>query len=73
MKSNVKISLKDKLILLSYPIIGIIVGLVIAYDPFNFFDNSLNKLIVGLVVVSIPFPIFLYHSRKILTKAKKGN
>lgn len=73
MTSNMKISLRDKLILLTYPIIGIIVVLVFAYDPLNFFDNSFYKLIIGLIVASTPFPIFLYHARKIITKAKKGN
>ncbi len=72
MTSNVKISQKDFLILLIYPLIGTILILVIAYDPLNFFDNSTHKLITGLIVGSIPFPILLYHRKKILTKAKKG-
>ena len=73
MKNDVKISNRDRLILLSYPIIGTILILVIAYDPLNFFDNWLHKLIVGLIVGSIPFVPFLYHRKKIIEKAKKDN
>lgn len=71
MTSNMKISQRDKLILLTYPIIGIILILVIAFDPLNFFDNSLHKLIIGLIVASIPFVPFLYHRKKIMSKAKR--
>ena len=73
MISNVKISNRDRLLLLSYPIIGTILILVIAYDPLTFFDNSLHKLVVGLIVGSILFVPFFYHRKKIIVKAKKGN
>lgn len=71
MGNNKKMSSTDLLILSAYPIIGIILILVIAYDPLNFFDNSSLKLIVGLIVGSILFVPFLYHRKKILDNMKK--
>jgi hypothetical protein len=73
MPRNVEISLRDGLILFAYPIIGMILILLVAYDPLNFFDNPTHKLIIGLIVGTIPLVPLLYHRKKIIEKAKKGN
>ena len=75
MTSIIEISLRDKMILLAYPIIGMILILFIAYDPLNFFDNSTHKTIIALIVGTIPLVGLLYHRKKIIAKAKnkEGN
>ena len=73
MKTPIEISLRDKMIIFAYPVIGMILILFVAYDPLNLIDNPTHQTIIALIVATIPFIGLFYHRKKIMEKTKKPN
>lgn len=65
-----EMSLKDRLIILAMSVIGMIIFLLIAYDPLDILDTS-QKWILGLIVAVANVPLLLYQRQRILKKMKK--
>jgi uncharacterized protein YacL len=65
-----RMSVKDRLTILAMAIIGMIIYLLIAYDPLDILDTT-QKYIIA-VIVSIAFLILLiYQVQRIQKKMKK--
>jgi FtsH-binding integral membrane protein len=65
-----EMSIKDRLSILAMSIIGMIIYLLIAYDPLDILDTS-QKWIIA-VIVSIAFTLLLiYQVQRIKKKMKK--
>jgi Mn2+/Fe2+ NRAMP family transporter len=65
-----EMSLKDRLIIVAMWVIGMILFLLIAYDPLDILDTSQKYMIAGIVVVAF-LPLLLYQRQRILKKMKK--
>jgi len=65
-----EMSPKDRLIILAMAVIGMIIFLLIAYDPLDILDTS-QKWILGLIVAVANVPLLLYQRQRILKKMKK--
>jgi hypothetical protein len=65
-----EISVKDRLIILAMSVIGMIIFLLIAYDPLDILDTS-QKWILALIVAVANVPLLLYQRQRILKKMKK--
>jgi hypothetical protein len=65
-----EMSKKDRLIILAMSITGIIILLLIAYDPLDILDTS-QKWILALIVAVANVPLLLYQRQRILKKMKK--
>jgi uncharacterized membrane protein YobD (UPF0266 family) len=68
-KNKMEISLKDRLTILAMAFIGMIILLLIAYDPLNILDTSL-KWILGLIVAVANVPLLWYQVKRIKSKTK---
>ena len=64
-----EMSVKDRLTILVMSIIGMIIILLIAYDPLNILDTS-QKWIVVLIVAVANVPLLLYQVNRIKNKTK---
>jgi FtsH-binding integral membrane protein len=65
-----EMSIKDRLSILAMSIIGMIIYLLIAYDPLDILDTS-QKWIIA-VIVSIAFAVLLFYQvQRIKKKMKK--
>ena len=64
-----EMSPKDRLIILAMAVIGIIIFLLIAYDPLNILDTT-QKWILALVVAVANVPLLLYQVKRIKNKTK---
>ena len=64
-----EMSIKDRLIILAMSIIGMIILLLIAYDPLGILDTS-QKWILGLIVAVANVPLLLYQVKRIKNKTK---
>jgi hypothetical protein len=64
-----EMSVKDRLTILVMSIIGMIIILLIAYDPLNILDTS-QKWIVVLIVAVANVPLLLYQVKRINNKTK---
>ncbi len=73
MNSDMKMSLKDRLSLLTIWIISMILFFVIYLDPLNVFDNSNQKTIVLAIVMLILFFVFWYQRKRIMDKLERSN
>ena len=65
-----EMSIKDRLIILTMAITGMIIFLLIAYDPLNILDTS-QKWILGLIVAVANVPLLLYQRQRIMKKMKR--
>lgn len=65
-----EMSIRDRLIILAMSVIGMIIFLLIAYDPLDILDTS-QKWILGLIVAVANVPLLLYQRQRILKKMKK--
>ena len=65
-----EISIKDRLIILAMSVIGIIIFLLIAYDPLDILDTS-QKVIIAVIVAVANVPLLLYQLQRIRKKMKK--
>jgi len=65
-----EISVKDRLTFLAMSVIGMIILLLIAYDPLDILDTS-QKWILALIVAIANVPLLLYQRHRILNKMKK--
>ena len=66
-----EMSIKDRLTILAMSVIGMIIYLLIAYDPLDILDTT-QKFIIA-VIVSIAFLILLiYQVQRIQKKMKKA-
>ena len=68
-KTKMEISLKDSLTILAMAVIGMIILLLIAYDPLNILDTS-QKWISALIVAAANVPLLLYQVKRIKSKTK---
>jgi Mn2+/Fe2+ NRAMP family transporter len=64
-----EMSIKDRLIILAMSVIGMMIFLLIAYDPLDILDTS-QKWILGLIVAVANVPLLLYQRQRILKKMK---
>jgi len=64
-----EMSIEDRLIILAMSIIGMIIILLIAYDPLGILDTS-QKWILGLIVAVANVPLLLYQVKRIKNKTK---
>jgi len=64
-----EMSPKDRLIILAMAVIGMIIFLLIAYDPLDILDTS-QKWILGLIVAIANVPLLLYQVKRIKNKTK---
>ena len=64
-----EMSPKDRLSILAMSILGMIIILLIAYDPLNILDTS-QKWIVVLIVAVANVPLLLYQVKRINNKTK---
>jgi Mn2+/Fe2+ NRAMP family transporter len=64
-----EMSPKDRLTILAMAIIGMIILLLIAYDPLNILDTS-QKWILGLIVAVANVPLLWYQVNRIKNKTK---
>jgi hypothetical protein len=67
-----EMSLKDRLIILAMSVIGMIIFLLIAYDPLDILDTT-QKYIIAVIVAVANVPLLLYQRQRILKKMKKPN
>lgn len=67
-----KISRKDMLINVLLWVIGMIIILVIAYDPLDILDTT-QKVIIVVIMTIILLPMLLYRRKRLLKKIKKTN
>jgi Mn2+/Fe2+ NRAMP family transporter len=65
-----EMSIKDRLIILAMSVTGMIIFLLIAYDPLNILDTS-QKWILGLIVAVANVPLLLYQRQRIMKKMKR--
>jgi len=65
-----EMSIKDRLIILTMAVTGMIIFLLIAYDPLNILDTS-QKWILGLIVAVANVPLLLYQRQRIMKKMKR--
>ena len=64
-----EMSLKDRLIILAMSIIGMIILLLIAYDPLDILDST-QKIILAVIVAVANVPLLLYQVKRIKSKTK---
>jgi len=64
-----EMSIEDRLIILAMSVIGMIIFLLIAYDPLGILDTS-QKWILGLIVAVANVPLLLYQVKRIKSKTK---
>ena len=50
--------------------IGMIIILLIAYDPLDILDNT-QKVIIVVIMTIVLLPLLLYHRQRLLKKIKK--
>ena len=67
---KMEMSPKDRLTILAMSITGMIVLLLIAYDPLNILDTT-QKWIVGLIVAVANVPLLWYQANRIKNKTKQ--
>jgi len=65
-----EMSIKDRLIILAMSLIGMIILLLIAYDPIDILDST-QKIILAVIVMVANVPLLLYQRRRILKKMEK--
>lgn len=68
-KIKMEMSPKDRLSILAMAIIGMIIFLLIAYDPLNILDTS-QKWILGLIVAVANVPLLWYQVNRIKKRTK---
>lgn len=64
-----EMSVKDRLTILAMAVVGMIMFLLIAYDPLGILDTS-QKWILGLIVAVANVPLLLYQVKRIKNKTK---
>jgi len=69
-KIKMEMSPKDRLSILAMAIIGMIIFLLIAYDPLNILDTS-QKWILGLIVAVANVPLLWYQVKRIKNRTKE--
>jgi FtsH-binding integral membrane protein len=58
-ESTMEMNLKDRLTILAMSVIGMIIYILIAYDPLNIVDTDQKWIIAG--IVSIAFAVLLFY------------
>jgi hypothetical protein len=64
------ISRKDTLINVALWAIGMIIILLIAYDPLDILDTT-QQMIIVVIMTAILLPLLLYRRQRLLKKMKK--
>ena len=64
-----EISLRDRLIILAIAVTGMIIFLLIAYDPLDILDTTQKWILVVIVAVA-NVPLLLYQVNRIKNKTK---
>jgi hypothetical protein len=64
-----EMSVKDRLTILAMAVTGMIILLLIAYDPLNILNTN-QKWILGLIVAVANIPLLLYQVNRIKNKTK---
>jgi hypothetical protein len=64
-----EMSVKDRLIILAMAITGMIIFLLIGYDPLNILDTT-QKWILAVIVAVANIPLLLYQVNRIKNKTK---
>ena len=64
-----EMSPKDRMTILAMSVIGIIILLLIAYDPLNILDTT-QKVILAVIVSVANVPLLLYQVKRIKNKTK---
>ena len=62
-------SVKDRMTILAMAVTGMIILLLIAYDPLDILDTT-QKWILGLIVAVANVPLLLYQVNRIKNKTK---
>ena len=65
-----EMSPKDRLIILAMSITGMIIILLIAYDPLDILDTT-QKIILAVIVAVANVPLLLYQVKRIKNKTQK--
>ncbi len=65
-----EMSIKDRLTILAMSVIGMIILLLIAYDPLNILDTT-QKYILAVIVAVANVPLLIYQVQRIQKKMKK--
>ena len=69
-ENKMKISRKDMLINVIIWAIGMIIILLIAYDPLDILDIT-QKVIIVIIMTIVLLPLLLYRRKRLLKKMKK--
>jgi hypothetical protein len=64
-----EVSLKDRLTILAMAVVGMIILLLIAYDPIDILDST-QKIILAVIVMVANVPLLLYQVKRIKNKTK---
>jgi len=64
-----EMSVKDRLTILAMSVVGMIILLLIAYDPLDILDTT-QKLILAVIVAVVNVPLLLYQVNRIKNKTK---
>ena len=66
-----EMSIKDRLIILAMSITGIIILLLIAYDPLDILDTTQKYIIAAIYAIVIAPILLIYQVQRIRKKMKK--
>jgi Mn2+/Fe2+ NRAMP family transporter len=65
-----ELSRKDRLIIVAMWAIGMVIILLIAYDPLDILDIT-QKVIIVVIITIVFLPLLLYQRQRIIKKTKK--
>jgi RsiW-degrading membrane proteinase PrsW (M82 family) len=68
-KNKMEISQKDRLLAMS--ITGMIIGLLIVYDPLDILDLD-QKVILVVIISAVLLPLLLYQRQRIIKKTRRA-
>jgi hypothetical protein len=71
LENKKEMSIKDRLIILAMSIIGIIILLLIAYDPLDILDTTQKYIIAAIYAIVIAPILLIYQVQRIRKKMKK--
>jgi hypothetical protein len=71
LENKMEMSIKDRLIILAMSIIGIIILLLIAYDPLDILDTTQKYIIAAIYAIVIAPILLIYQVQRIRKKMKK--
>jgi hypothetical protein len=71
LENKMEMSIKDRLIILAMSITGIIILLLIAYDPLDILDTTQKYIIAAIYAIVIAPILLIYQVQRIRKKMKK--